>query len=160
MGPCIAVLAAGGIHPDRMTSPHPPAFDACGARRGRSGDDWDRRLARRPLRSMRPAARRHATKHPTKGDTVMSTSTTTINPGGPAVLRDPIRNRGTAFTLEQQAELGITGLLPLGVQTLEEQAARAYAQFLAQPTPLAQNTFMEALRDRNETLYYKLLADH
>jgi hypothetical protein len=45
------------------------------------------------------------------------------------------------------------------VQTLEEQAARAYAQFLAQPTPLAQNTFMEALRDRNETLYDKLLVD-
>jgi malate dehydrogenase (oxaloacetate-decarboxylating) len=90
----------------------------------------------------------------------MSANTTTINPGGPAVLRDPIRNRGTAFTLEQRAELGITGLLPPAVQTLEEQAARAYAQFVAQPTPLAQNTFMAALRDRNETLYYKLLGDH
>jgi malate dehydrogenase (oxaloacetate-decarboxylating) len=90
----------------------------------------------------------------------MGTSTTTINPGGPAVLRDPIRNRGTAFTLEQRAELGITGLLPPAVQTLDEQAARAYAQFLAQPTPLAQNTFMAGLRDRNETLYYKLLVDH
>ena len=37
---------------------------------------------------------------------------------------------------------------------------RAYAQFTGQPTPLAQNTFLEALRDRNETLYYKLLVDH
>jgi malate dehydrogenase (oxaloacetate-decarboxylating) len=90
----------------------------------------------------------------------MSGNTTTINPGGPAVLRDPIRNRGTAFTLEQRAGLGITGLLPPAVQTLEEQAARAYAQLVAQPTPLAKNTFMAALRDRNETLYYKLLADH
>lgn len=90
----------------------------------------------------------------------MSTSTTTINPGGPGVLHDPIRNRGAAFTLEQRAELGITGLLPPGVETLAEQAARAYAQFLAQPTPLAQNTFMAALRDRNETVYYKLIVDH
>jgi malate dehydrogenase (oxaloacetate-decarboxylating) len=90
----------------------------------------------------------------------MSTKTTTISPGGPAVLHDSIRNRGTAFTLEQRAELGITGLLPPGVQTLEEQATRAYAQFSAQPTPLAQNTFMAALRDRNETVYYKLIVDH
>jgi hypothetical protein len=40
------------------------------------------------------------------------------------------------------------------------QAVRAYAQFTDQPTPLAQNTFLEALRDRNERLHYKLLVDH
>jgi malate dehydrogenase (oxaloacetate-decarboxylating) len=91
----------------------------------------------------------------------MSTSTTAINqPAGTAVLRDPARNRGTAFTREQRAELGITGLLPPAVQTLDEQAARAYGQFHAQPTPLAKNTFMAELRDRNETLYYKLIVEH
>jgi len=79
---------------------------------------------------------------------------------GVAVLRDPIRNRGTAFTEAQRAGLGLVGLLPPAVQTLEQQALRAYAKFAAQPTPLAQNSFLEGLRDRNETLYYKLLVDH
>jgi malate dehydrogenase (oxaloacetate-decarboxylating) len=46
------------------------------------------------------------------------------------------------------------------MQTLEQQAVRAYGQFIGQPTPLAKDTFLEALRDRNETLYYKLLVDH
>lgn len=80
--------------------------------------------------------------------------------GGLAILRDPIRNRGIAFTHGQRAELGLAGLLPPGVQTLEQRAVRAYSRFLGQPTPLARNTFLEALRDRNETLYYKLLVDH
>ena len=47
------------------------------------------------------------------------------------VLQDRYRNRGTAFTLEQRAELGITGRLPAAVETLDEQAARAYAQLRA-----------------------------
>jgi malate dehydrogenase (oxaloacetate-decarboxylating) len=76
----------------------------------------------------------------------MSTDRTTISSGGVAVLRDPIRNRGTAFTDAQRAQLGLAGLLPPGVQTLEQQAARAYAQFGGQPTPLAQNTFLEGYR--------------
>jgi malate dehydrogenase (oxaloacetate-decarboxylating) len=90
----------------------------------------------------------------------MSTDKASVSSGGVAVLRDPIRNRGTAFTEAQRAQLGLAGLLPPGVQTLEQQAVRAYAQYVGQPTPLAQNTFLEALRDRNETLYYKLLVDH
>jgi len=90
----------------------------------------------------------------------MSTDKTSVSSGGVAVLRDPVRNRGTAFTEAQRAQLGLAGLLPPGVQTLEQQAVRAYAQYVGQPTPLAQNTFLEALRDRNETLYYKLLVDH
>jgi malate dehydrogenase (oxaloacetate-decarboxylating) len=90
----------------------------------------------------------------------MSTDKSTVGCRGAAILRDPVRNRGTAFTRQQRAELGLAGLLPPGVQTLEQQAVRAYAQFVGQPTPLAQNTFLEALRDRNETLYYKLLVDH
>ena len=88
------------------------------------------------------------------------TDKTSVSSGGVAVLRDPVRNRGTAFTEAQRAQLGLAGLLPPGVQTLEQQAVRAYAQYVGQPTPLAQNTFLEALRDRNETLYYKLLVDH
>src|SRR5262245_20437312 len=79
---------------------------------------------------------------------------------GRTLLREPRYNRGTAFTLEERRALGLEGLLPSGVQTLEEQAKRAYEQYQAQPTNLAKNEFLAALHDRNEVLYYKLLADH
>ena len=90
----------------------------------------------------------------------MAVDEMTFGSRGVALLRDPIRNRGTAFTERERAELGLTGLVPPGVLSEEQQAVRAYEQFTAQPTPLAQNTFLESLRDRNETLYYKLLVDH
>src|SRR5215510_8296994 len=79
---------------------------------------------------------------------------------GRALLREPRYNRGTAFTLEERRALGLKGLLPSGVQTLEQQAKRAYEQYEAQPTNLAKNEFLAALHDRNEVLYYKLLAEH
>src|SRR6201987_3438643 len=79
---------------------------------------------------------------------------------GRGVLRDPHLNRGTAFTSEERAALGITGALPAGVQWLEEQARRSYEQYSAQPSDLAKNDFLAALHDRNEVLYYKLLEDH
>ena len=79
---------------------------------------------------------------------------------GRSVLRDPLLNRGTAFTSEERAALGIDGLIPPGVSTLEEQAERSYEQYGAQPTELAKNEFLAALHDRNETLYYKLLEEH
>ncbi|MFE9610398.1 NAD-dependent malic enzyme [Streptomyces sp. NPDC006012] len=90
----------------------------------------------------------------------MSSVRTTHRSPGADVLRDPIRNRGTAFTEQQRAQLGIAGLVPPAVLSEEQQAIRAYEQFSSQPTPLAKNTFLESLRDRNETLYYKLLVDH
>src|SRR6202007_1966741 len=76
------------------------------------------------------------------------------------LLRDPHRNRGTAFTAAERAALGLEGLLPPGELTLEKQARRSYQQYLAQPTDLAKNDFLAALLDRNEVLYYKLLEDH
>jgi malate dehydrogenase (oxaloacetate-decarboxylating) len=79
---------------------------------------------------------------------------------GPEVLRDPHRNHGTAFTLEERSALGLEGLLPPGVLSLEDQAKRSYEQYSAQPTDLAKNDFLAALHDRNEVLYYKLLEDH
>jgi malate dehydrogenase (oxaloacetate-decarboxylating) len=79
---------------------------------------------------------------------------------GRALLRDPRYNRGTAFTAQERTTLGLDGLLPAGVQSLDQQAARSYEQYSAQPTDLAKNDFLAALHDRNEVLYYKLLADH
>jgi malate dehydrogenase (oxaloacetate-decarboxylating) len=76
------------------------------------------------------------------------------------VLRDPLRNRGTAFSLQERADLGITGRLPAAVETLDEQAARCWAQLQRKSTPLEQYTYLELLRDRNETLYFTVLGDH
>jgi malate dehydrogenase (oxaloacetate-decarboxylating) len=78
----------------------------------------------------------------------------------PAVLTDPFRNRGSAFTLDEHEKYGITGRLPSAVLTLDQQAQRAYAQMQAQPDDLAKNVNLEQLHDRNEVLYYRLLSDH
>lgn len=86
--------------------------------------------------------------------------TTTRTLRGLDLLRDPLRNRGTAFTLAERDALGLHGLLPAQVQTLDEQAHLAWEQLQRAGDPLAQNSFMEALRDRNETLYHRLLVDH
>lgn len=78
----------------------------------------------------------------------------------PDALSDPLRNRGTAFTLAERDRLGLTGRLPAAVETLDQQAARAHAQLDRQPTDLAKYIYLDALHDRNETLYFKLLVDH
>ena len=78
----------------------------------------------------------------------------------PAVLDDPLRNRGAAFTQAERDALGLTGRLPSAVLTLEQQALRAYGQLHRQGSDLAKNVYLEQLHDRNEVLYYKVLADH
>ncbi|MFF7983675.1 NAD-dependent malic enzyme [Streptomyces sp. NPDC007901] len=79
---------------------------------------------------------------------------------GRAVLSQPRLNRGTAFTPEERRSLGLVGLVPPAVLTLEQQAERAYRQYAAQPTDLAKNVNLTALHDRNQVLFYRLLGDH
>jgi malate dehydrogenase (oxaloacetate-decarboxylating) len=79
---------------------------------------------------------------------------------GRTLLRDPRMNRGTAFTMEERRALGLEGLLPSGIQTLEQQSSRAYEQYQTQASDLAKNEFLAALHDRNEVLYYRLLEEH
>ncbi len=79
---------------------------------------------------------------------------------GRAVLAEPRLNKGTAFTTEERERLGLVGLLPPRVLTLEQQASRAYLQYLDQPTDLAKNVFLTALHDRNEVLFFRLLGHH
>ena len=90
----------------------------------------------------------------------MTSSNSARPPAEPGVLNDPLRNRGVAFTLAEREALGLTGRLPSGVLTLEEQARRVWQQLQAQGNDLAKNVYMEQLHDRNEVLYYKVLADH
>jgi malate dehydrogenase (oxaloacetate-decarboxylating) len=79
---------------------------------------------------------------------------------GRAVLADPRINKGTAFTLEEREALDLVGMLPDRVLTLEEQACRAYARHRAEPTALAKQVALNELRDRNQVLFYRLLAEH
>ncbi|MBL8762593.1 MAG: NAD-dependent malic enzyme [Phycisphaerae bacterium] len=79
---------------------------------------------------------------------------------GHALLDNPFRTKGTAFTEEERAELGLTGLLPPHVETLEEQTARAYEAFQTRATPLDKHIYLRALQDTNEVLFYRLLVDH
>jgi malate dehydrogenase (oxaloacetate-decarboxylating) len=81
-------------------------------------------------------------------------------PRGRALLRDPLLNRGTAFTADERSALGLEGLLPAAVLSLDDQARRAYGQYHAQSDELARNTFLASVRQRNEVLFYKLLEDH
>ncbi|CAM3853210.1 oxaloacetate-decarboxylating malate dehydrogenase [Bacillus paramycoides] len=79
---------------------------------------------------------------------------------GVEVLATPLLNKGVAFTQEEREELGLKGLLPPAVLTLEEQARRAYEQFCSQPDDLLKNVYLTALHDRNEVLFYRILTDH
>ncbi len=79
---------------------------------------------------------------------------------GRQVLADPRINKGTAFSDEERAGLGLIGLIPAGHMTLDEQASRIYAQFSRQTTGLGRNVLLNELHDRNEVLYYRVLADH
>ena len=79
---------------------------------------------------------------------------------GYSVFSDPRLNKGTAFTDSERAALGLTGLLPSRVLTLDQQAERAYRQCSHQPSALDKNIYLTALHDRNEVLYYRVLTDH
>jgi malate dehydrogenase (oxaloacetate-decarboxylating)(NADP+) len=81
-------------------------------------------------------------------------------PRGSALLSNPLLNKGTAFTETERDALGLRGLLPPRVFSLDEQLVRAYANFLRQPEPLDKYVFLTLLQNRNETLFYKLLETH
>ncbi|WP_243521522.1 oxaloacetate-decarboxylating malate dehydrogenase [Bacillus pseudomycoides] len=92
--------------------------------------------------------------------TVSSDGTLETTLRGVEVLATPLLNKGVAFTKEEREELGLKGLLPPAVLTLDEQARRAYEQFCSQPDDLLKNVYLTALHDRNEVLFYRLLTDH
>jgi len=90
----------------------------------------------------------------------MSTSLTSSGIRGVALLADPIRNKGTAYTESERIELGLDGLLPPVVESLDQQAARAYEAFGRYDDDLGRHVYLRALQDRNEVLFYRLLVDH
>jgi malate dehydrogenase (oxaloacetate-decarboxylating) len=79
---------------------------------------------------------------------------------GRSVLASPLLNRGTAFTSAEREALGLAGLLPNAVSTMEVQLARVYGQYQRERGDLAKNLYLANLRDRNEVLFYRLLTEH
>ena len=79
---------------------------------------------------------------------------------GMAVLTTPLLNKGSAFTAEEREALGLNGLLPPVISTLESQVSSAYAQYQRLPDALGKNIYMTALHDRNEVLFFRLLSEH
>ena len=79
---------------------------------------------------------------------------------GLSLLRDPARNKGTAFSLEERQRLGLEGLLPARVESLEQQVERCWQAFQGLRHPLEQYSYVEALRLSNLVLFHRFLAEH
>ncbi|MEO8056441.1 MAG: oxaloacetate-decarboxylating malate dehydrogenase, partial [Acidobacteriota bacterium] len=76
------------------------------------------------------------------------------------LLQSPAWNKGTAFTAAERARLGLHGLLPHQIETIDDQLVRAYEAHLAKRTPLGRHIQLRALQDTNEILFYRLLLAH
>ena len=78
----------------------------------------------------------------------------------PEILQNPLTNKDTAFTVEERKKYGLIGRLPAAVETLDQQAARAYRQYASYAENIEKYIFLDQLHNRTEVLYYKLLTDH
>ncbi|VVO35464.1 NAD-dependent malic enzyme [Pseudomonas fluorescens] len=79
---------------------------------------------------------------------------------GPTLLGTPLLNKGTAFSEQERETLHLQGLLPQQVETIEQQAARAYQQYQACGTDLDKHILLRSIQDSNETLFYRVVDDH
>ena len=90
----------------------------------------------------------------------MSVSTVHMSLRGMHLLDTPIFNKGTAFTDDERSAFGLHGLLPPQIESLDEQAARAYEAYRRKTDDLERHIYLRALQDTNEVLFYRLLSDH
>jgi malate dehydrogenase (oxaloacetate-decarboxylating) len=79
---------------------------------------------------------------------------------GNAILENPLLNKGTAFSEEERIELGLLGLLPPHIESLDVQVERAYEAYSTYPTDLEKHIYLRGLQDTNETLFYRLVHDY
>ncbi len=79
---------------------------------------------------------------------------------GMDLLHDPRLNKGTAFPMSERDALGLHGVLPPRVFTIEDQLQRIMANFRGKPSDLERYIYMVSLQDRNETLFYRAVIDH
>ncbi|PAU75930.1 NAD-dependent malic enzyme [Halomonas salipaludis] len=79
---------------------------------------------------------------------------------GPTLLEMPLLNKGSAFTLNERIAFNLIGLLPQNVESIEEQAERAYRQYRLCQNDLDRHIYLRAIQDDNETLFFRLLEEH
>jgi malic enzyme len=87
-------------------------------------------------------------------------TTLLVKKRGHDLIRDPLLNKGTALTREERKALGLEGLLPHRVMTMEGQARRVYEALEGKSTALGKYVDLADLQERNEQLYYRVLSDH
>lgn len=92
--------------------------------------------------------------------TTNGSETVQIAVRGRQVLARPMLNFGPAYTLEERRALGLTGLLPPAVNTIDQQLKRVYYQFRTQPDNLSKYVYLNQLQDLNEILFYRLVGEH
>lgn len=81
-------------------------------------------------------------------------------PTGFSLLRDPALNKGTAFTQEERDALGLAGILPPRIHTLDQQVERVLWNLRKKTTDMERYIFLTSLQDRNKTLFYRVLVDN
>ena len=93
-------------------------------------------------------------KRTTSGDRL------TVDRSGADLLRLPLYNKGTAFTLQERRELGIEGLLPAQHNDIDKQVGRIFRSIFHNRDDVGRNIGLAMLQDRNEVLFYRLLGQH
>lgn len=83
-----------------------------------------------------------------------------IRQAGNTLLNTPLLNKGSAFSLEERKSFNLTGLLPANIESIDEQASRAYEQFSLFASSMDKHIYLRNIQDTNETLYYKLINQH
>nr|WP_095506726.1 NAD-dependent malic enzyme [Paraferrimonas sedimenticola] len=79
---------------------------------------------------------------------------------GPALLETSLLNKGSAFTAAERDSFNLEGLLPHAIETIEEQAARAYQQYASFSSDMDKHIYLRNIQDTNETLFYRLVQNH
>jgi malate dehydrogenase (oxaloacetate-decarboxylating)(NADP+) len=87
-------------------------------------------------------------------------TTPSYSPRGLALLRDPLLNKGIAFTEAERETLGLRGLLPAAVMSMQAQVERVLTNLRSLPSDLEKYVALNSLHDRNEALFFRIVCDH
>ncbi|MCL4142895.1 UNVERIFIED_CONTAM: hypothetical protein GTU68_061378 [Idotea baltica] len=79
---------------------------------------------------------------------------------GPTLLNTPLLNKGSAFSAKEREEFDLIGLVPWRYETIDQQVARAYQQYISVDAAIDKHIFLRELQDNNETLFYRLVNDY
>ena len=99
-------------------------------------------------------------RYQTKTDPATGEKYLPVRRKGRTLIIDPMLTKGTAFPEEERAKLGLRGLLPPAISTIDQQLQRVYEGYRRQPDDLNRYLNLVALQDRNKTLFYRLLSEH